>query len=103
MLPPSRSNTYLNSLLSSSFQYICYPWKDDSGVAPSERLDLCRNSKNCKSGQTCQRHSNKRSVTKGICLDKVRKTLTVGEANKSWALPARTPTPRVIGILLEFV
>ena len=38
-------------------QYICYPWKDDSGVAASEKRDLCIRSSDCKRpGQECVRH-----------------------------------------------
>jgi hypothetical protein len=55
------------------FQYICYPWKDDSHVSSSEKRDLCRRNKDCKAGQVCYRHADKRSINKGLCLDEVRR------------------------------
>ena len=55
------------------FLYICYPWKDDSGVPASEKRELCRKSKDCsKRGQTCQRHQDRRKINKGLCMNEVR-------------------------------
>ena len=55
------------------FQYICYPWKDDSGVPASEKRELCRKSKDCSErGQTCQRHQDRRKINKGLCMNEVR-------------------------------
>ena len=58
--------------VSLSFQYICYPWQDDSEVAEAERKQTCRKSKDCDSvdGQdmTCIRHHDRRGVTKGLCF-----------------------------------
>lgn len=66
------------------FQYICYPWKDDSGVAASEKRDLCRRSSDCrKPGQECQRHQDRRKINKGLCMNEVRSILdTNGDDEK---------------------
>ena len=54
------------------FLYICYPWKDDSGVAAGEKRDLCRRSSDCrKPGQECQRHQDRRKINKGLCMNEV--------------------------------
>jgi len=55
------------------FLYICYPWKDDSGVPASEKRDLCRKKSDCsaKRGQTCQRHQDRRKINKGLCMNEV--------------------------------
>lgn len=64
----------LTLVLFSLFQYICYPWKDDSGVPASEKRDLCRKKSDCsaKRGQTCQRHQDRRKINKGLCMNEVR-------------------------------
>ena len=70
----------LNALLFSSlkyfivlfiFQFLCYPWQDDSQVAAKDRIPICRKDKDCKEGKECYRHTDKRRVSKGLCLDKV--------------------------------
>ena len=49
-----------------------YPWKDDSGVAASEKRDICRRSSDCKRpGQECQLHQDRRKINKGICMNEV--------------------------------
>ena len=54
------------------FGYFCYPWKDHSGVAASEKRDLCRRSSDCKRpGQQCQRHQDRRKIKKGLCMSEV--------------------------------
>lgn len=51
------------------FQYLCYPWKDESGVPEKDKIPLCRKTKDCKDGKTCVRHHNRRKVTQGLCMD----------------------------------
>ena len=53
------------------FQFLCYPWQDDSQVAAKDRIPICRKDKDCKEGKECYRHTDKRRVSKGLCLDKV--------------------------------
>jgi hypothetical protein len=52
------------------FQYICYPWKDDSSVPENERKELCRKKADCDPSEYCHRHHDRRNVYKGLCLDK---------------------------------
>ena len=69
---PSHREHFYESICSCVFQYICYPWKDDSGVAASEKRDLCRRSSDCrKPGQECQRHQDRRKINKGLCMNEV--------------------------------
>lgn len=54
------------------FQYLCYPWKDDTHVAPKDRRKTCRSSSDCEPQQQCFRHHDKRNVFRGICFDEVQ-------------------------------
>lgn len=51
------------------FQYICYPWKDDSSIPENHRKETCKKNEDCSApGETCFRHHNRRNVNKGICV-----------------------------------
>ena len=54
------------------FRFFCYPWKDDSEVAPKDRIPLCRKNKDCQNGKRCYRHYDRRVVSRGLCLDEFR-------------------------------
>ena len=70
--PSHKERIMRASVLLSVLQYICYPWKDDSGVAAGEKRDLCRRSSDCrKPGQECQRHQDRRKINKGLCMNEV--------------------------------
>ena len=60
--------TYLCFFL---FQYICYPWKNDSIIEPKNRRKTCRIDNDCEQGQECFRHHDKRMVNRGLCFDEV--------------------------------
>ncbi len=57
-------------------QYLCYPWRDDSGVSPSERRRTCRRWEDCmgeeeeeeQGAEECVRHFDKRRVQLGLCF-----------------------------------
>jgi len=51
------------------FQFLCYPWEDDSAVAPKDRIPLCRKDKDCDANKKCYRHNDRRRVSKGLCFD----------------------------------
>ena len=53
------------------FQYICYPWKNDSIIEPKNRRKTCRIDNDCEQGQECFRHHDKRMVNRGLCFDEV--------------------------------
>merc|ERR1711860_183971 len=54
------------------FQYICYPWKDDTHIDPKHRRLTCRKDRDCDPGQECYRHHDKRHVNRGICFDEIK-------------------------------
>jgi len=54
------------------FQYICYPWKDDSNIKETDKRKLCRKDADCESGQECFRHHDKRHVNQGLCFDEIQ-------------------------------
>lgn len=56
------------------FQYICYPWKDDSKVAAKDKIAMCRKDSDCKenAGQKCYRHMDRRTINKGLCFDELQ-------------------------------
>jgi len=54
------------------FQFLCYPWENDSEVAPKDRIPLCRNDKQCSDGKKCYRHFDRRRVSKGLCFDELQ-------------------------------
>ena len=55
-----------------TFQYICYPWKNDDQIDPKNRRKTCRQDDDCDPGQECFRHHDKRMVNRGLCFDEVR-------------------------------
>ena len=63
------------------FQYICYPWKDDSKIAKTDRKELCRSNNECSAGMECFRHHNRRKVTKGLCMEPAVDCQENGEAD----------------------
>ena len=63
------------------FQYICYPWRDDSKIAKANRMELCRSNNECSGGKECFRHHNRRSVTKGLCMEPAVDCQENGEAD----------------------
>ena len=54
-----------------TFQYICYPWKNDDQIDPKNRRKTCRQDDDCDAGQECFRHHDKRMVNRGLCFDEV--------------------------------
>lgn len=66
------------------FQYLCYPWKDDSHVAPKDRRRTCRTSSECEQHQTCLRHHDKRNVFRGICFDEVKSCNENSDCSKNY-------------------
>jgi hypothetical protein len=54
------------------FQFLCYPWKDDSAITPKDKIPLCRKDRDCKDGKQCYRHSDKRNVFKGLCFEQLK-------------------------------
>jgi len=53
------------------FQYICYPWKDDSKLAKEDRKKTCKSTDHCPNNLVCHRHSDRRKILKGLCMEPI--------------------------------
>lgn len=51
------------------FQYICYPWEDDSAVSQDDQIATCKSNDDCSGGLSCFRHHDRRNIHKGLCLE----------------------------------
>jgi len=51
------------------FQYICYPWKNDSAVPIDDRKSTCKANKHCRDNLKCFRHHNRAKVHMGLCME----------------------------------
>lgn len=66
------------------FQYLCYPWKDDTHIAPKDRRRTCRKDDECEPGQECFRHHDKRQVNRGLCFDEIKNCDTADDCSKGY-------------------
>lgn len=66
------------------FQYICYPWKNDTQIEPKNRRRTCRLDDDCDPGQECFRHHDKRMVNRGLCFDEVKTCQNANECSKDY-------------------
>jgi len=66
------------------FQYICYPWKNDSLIEPKNRRKTCRMDGDCDPGQECFRHHDKRMVNRGLCFAEVKSCQNAQECSKGY-------------------
>ena len=57
------------------FQYLCYPWKDDS------KMKTCKSSDHCANGLECYRHPDRRNIYMGLCMEPVVDCSTNGQAD----------------------
>lgn len=53
------------------FQYICYPWADDSGVARADKKGTCKSNDDCSGELKCFRHHDRRNIHRGLCMEKI--------------------------------
>ena len=53
------------------FQYICYPWKDDTKIDAKHRKRSCKTDSHCDNDLSCLRHFDRRNVRKGLCMEPV--------------------------------
>ena len=71
------------------FQYLCYPWKDDSKIAKADRIPTCKSSENCPNGKVCHRHSDRRKILKGLCMEPI---IDCSENGKTDCMPNKGNT-----------
>jgi len=55
----------------SCFQYICYPWEDDSAVPKHHRKSTCKSNEQCGSDLVCFRHHDRRNIHRGLCMEPI--------------------------------
>ena len=53
------------------FQYICYPWQDDSKLDAKHRKKTCKTDSHCDQDLSCHRHPDRRNILKGLCMEPV--------------------------------
>ena len=53
------------------FQYICYPWQDDSKIEAKHRKKTCKIDAHCDQDLSCHRHPDRRNILKGLCMEPV--------------------------------
>lgn len=51
------------------FQYICYPFHNDSLIPPESRKRRCSKNEECGDRQACHRHHDIRVGIMGLCMD----------------------------------
>ena len=68
------------------FQYLCYPWKDDSSLAVKDKRKPCKSTNHCATGQECFRHPDRRNIYMGLCMEPVADCSRNGQAdcNRGW-------------------
>lgn len=64
------------------FQYICYPWKDDTHIEAQDRRKTCRRDSDCNLGQSCFRHHDRRHVNRGLCFNEIHQCETKGDCTQ---------------------
>jgi len=65
----SDCDSLANDYVTACFQYICYPWKNDSSLAKEDRKATCRQNKQCGSHLVCFRHPYRKKVHRGLCME----------------------------------
>jgi len=73
------------------FQYLCYPWKNDTMIDAKNRRKTCRKDGECDAGQECFRHHDKRMVNRGLCFDEVKSCQTSGECSQGYQCCGGSP------------
>jgi len=53
------------------FQYICYPYEDDSLISAAARKTKCTRNDECGANQVCHRHPSRRHINTGLCMDEL--------------------------------
>jgi len=53
------------------FQYICYPWEDDSAIPQAHRKATCKSNENCSGNLSCFRHHDRRKIHRGLCMEPI--------------------------------
>jgi len=63
------------------FQYLCYPWKDDSKIPKEDKMQTCKSKEQCPKELDCHRHSDRRNIFKGLCMEPIIDCSENGESD----------------------
>ena len=63
------------------FQYICYPWEDDSAVPEKDKKSTCKSNEQCGDDLKCFRHHDRRNIHKGLCMEEMVDCSENGESD----------------------
>ena len=53
------------------FQYICYPWADDTAIPKKDRKETCKSNDDCSNDLKCFRHHDRRQIHRGLCMEDI--------------------------------
>jgi hypothetical protein len=53
------------------FQYICYPWADDTAIPAKDRKETCKSNDDCSNQLKCFRHHDRRQIHRGLCMEDI--------------------------------
>jgi len=61
------------------FQYICYPYADDTTISPQYRKTRCTRKEECNTNEMCYRHHDRRNINRGLCMEELGNCQEKGE------------------------
>jgi len=53
------------------FQYVCYPWRDDSKLDQANKKATCKSNEDCPGDLECFRHHDRRQIHRGLCMEPI--------------------------------
>ena len=54
------------------FEFLCYPWEDDSNIEENSKIQKCQKSTDCEQSKICYKNTESKREPKGLCFDKMQ-------------------------------